>query len=191
MSVVNSLYPIFLKTEQLQFLVVGGGKVALEKLTFLFRSSPNSKVRLIAPRIDDNTLTFIQDKPVTWFKKNFEISDLKEVHIVICATNNTLLHRKIHQACRLQKILINVADTPHLCDFYMGAIVTKGDLKIGISTNGKSPTLAKRIRQWLEQILPEDINESIALLQHYRKTLSGDFDQKIKSLNEITKSLLS
>jgi siroheme synthase-like protein len=83
-----------------------------------------------------------------------------------------------------------VADTPPLCDFYLGSIVQKGDLKIAISTNGKSPTLAKRIRAFLEDVIPEDIQTSLDQLEEARKTLKGDFQQKITQLNELTKNLI-
>lgn len=73
----------------------------------------------------------------------------------------------------------------------MGSIVTKGNLKIGISTNGKSPTLAKRLRQWLEAVLPEDINQLLDYLQQYRDSLKTDFDGKVKALNKLTKDLIS
>jgi len=86
--------------------------------------------------------------------------------------------------------LINVADTPELCDFYLGSIVTKGDLKIAISTNGKSPTLSKRIREFFEAILPENIDELILNLHDYRNTLKGNFEEKVNKLNEITSSFL-
>ena len=72
----------------------------------------------------------------------------------------------------------------------MGGIVTKGNLKIGISTNGKSPTLAKRLRQWLEAILPEEIDPLLETLRKYRKTLKKDFEFKVKEMNKITESLI-
>ena len=72
----------------------------------------------------------------------------------------------------------------------MGGIVTKGNLKIGISTNGKSPTLAKRIRQFLEELLPEEINDLLDTLQNHRKTLDGDFEFKVNEMNKMTKSIL-
>ena len=86
--------------------------------------------------------------------------------------------------------MINVADTPELCDFYLGSIVTKGDLKIAISTNGKSPTLSKRLREFFEDVLPENVNDLILNLNEYRKTLKGDFEEKVNALNEITKNFL-
>ena len=86
--------------------------------------------------------------------------------------------------------MVNVADTPDLCDFYMGGIVTKGNLKVAISTNGKSPTVAKRLRQWLEAVLPDEIDDLLETLRQYRKTLKGDFDYKVKAMNEVTKNLI-
>ena len=83
-----------------------------------------------------------------------------------------------------------MADTRDQCDFYMGGIVTKGNLKIGISTNGKSPTLAKRLRQWLEAILPEEIDPLLETLRKYRKTLKNDFEFKVKEMNKVTESLI-
>ena len=101
-----------------------------------------------------------------------------------------MVNQKIHYFCKKKRILVNVADTPDLCDFYMGGIVTKGNLKIGISTNGNSPTLAKRIRQFLEELLPEEINDLLDTLQNYRKTLDGDFEFKVNEMNKMTKSIL-
>jgi precorrin-2 dehydrogenase/sirohydrochlorin ferrochelatase len=86
--------------------------------------------------------------------------------------------------------LVNIADTPELCDFYLGGIVTKGNLKIAISTNGKSPTAAKRIRQLLEEVLPDELDELLENLNSYRATLKGDFEYKVKAMNEVTEGLV-
>ena len=77
-----------------------------------------------------------------------------------------------------------------LCDFYLGSIVQKGSLKIGISTNGQSPTAAKRIKEMLNESLPDELDELIQNLQLVRNQLQGDFKQKVIQLNEITKSLV-
>ena len=86
--------------------------------------------------------------------------------------------------------MVNVADTPDLCDFYLGGIVTKGNVKIAISTNGKSPTTAKRLRQLLEEVIPEDINELVENINKYRETLKGDFEYKVETLNKLTEGLV-
>jgi len=86
--------------------------------------------------------------------------------------------------------LVNVADSPSQYDFYMGSIVTKGNLKIGISTNGKSPTFAKRLRQWLENFLPEQIDDILNKLYIYSLQIKGDFEQKVEAMNEVTENLI-
>ncbi|MDB2456577.1 bifunctional precorrin-2 dehydrogenase/sirohydrochlorin ferrochelatase [Flavobacteriaceae bacterium] len=188
---VNELYPIFLKTEQLEFLIVGGGNVALEKLEFLLKSSPNAKITMIAPFYREATLDFVSNRPnVKLIHRTFNSFFLKGKHVVIATTDKPVVNKRVHYFCKKKRILVNVADTPDLCDFYMGAIVTKGNLKIGISTNGKSPTLAKRIRQFLEELLPEEVNDLLDTLQNYRNTLNGDFEFKVNEMNKVTKSIL-
>ena len=72
----------------------------------------------------------------------------------------------------------------------MGGIVTKGNVKIAISTNGKSPTTAKRLRQFFEDVIPENINDLVKNLNEFRKTIKGDFEEKVTTLNEFTKGLI-
>ena len=79
---------------------------------------------------------------------------------------------------------------PTLCDFYLGSIVTRGPLKVGISTNGQSPTFAKRFRQLLEEALPHTLPELIANLKSIRDRLTGNFEEKVERLNAVTASLL-
>jgi precorrin-2 dehydrogenase/sirohydrochlorin ferrochelatase len=187
----NTLFPIFLKLDQLNTLVVGGGNVALEKVSALLQNSPDARVRIIATFFRADTLAFIKKFPqVTYEEREFVKEDLIGRDLIICATDNVELHQKIKKLAIVQNLLCNVADTPSLCDFYLGSIVQKGDLKIAISTNGKSPTLAKRIRAFLEEVIPGDIQESMDGLEAYRKSLKGDFEAKIKALNELTKGLI-
>jgi siroheme synthase-like protein len=88
-----------------------------------------------------------------------------------------------------KKLLVNVADTPELCDFYLGSIVQKGNLKIAISTNGKSPTIAKRIKEVLNETIPDEIESLLQNMQGIRNKMSGDFAEKVKQLDELTKKL--
>lgn len=187
---MNTLYPIFIKAHQLQFLIVGGGYVALEKLEFLYKSSPEAQVTLLAPFVRPETLAFIKDKPIQITLKKYHRRYLKSKNIVIATTDSPEVNLKVNRDCKARHILVNVADTPDQCDFYMGGIVTKGNLKIGVSTNGKSPTLAKRMRQWLEEILPEEIDPLLETLRKYRKTLKNDFEYKVKAMNKVTESLI-
>lgn len=188
----NELYPIFLKVHQLNVLIVGGGSVALEKLSFLLKSSPNAQVTMIALEFSEELIALASEYNILLVHNAYYTGNyLDQQHLVIAATNNAKVNKEIYDDAKKRHLLVNVADTPELCDFYLGGIVTKGNIKIAISTNGKSPTMAKRLRQFFEEVIPEEIDELAQNLNHYRKTIKGDFRSKVKKLNKITEGLLS
>ncbi len=188
----NKLFPVFLKLEVLNLLIVGGGNVGLEKLSAVLNNSPEAKVTVVAGMFLPELLEFVKDYPqVVLCHRNFEWDDLDGRDVVILATDNPNLHASIKEAAAARHLLCNVADTPHLCDFYLGSIVQKGDLKIAISTNGKSPTMAKRMREFLDDIIPENVQTLLENLREIRKSIKGDFQEKIRVLNEVTASMLS
>lgn len=186
----NNLYPIFLKTAQLNILIVGGGNVAEEKLTFLTKSSPDAKVTLVSPMFREGTSELAKKYDVTLITDTYSKEYLKGNHLVIATTDNPKVNIQVYEDCRALDKLVNVADNPPYCDFYMGGIVTKGNVKVAISTNGKSPTTAKRLRQFFEEVIPEDIDEMVQNLNEYRKTIKGDFEHKVDKMNEITQKLV-
>ncbi len=187
---MNELYPIFLKVSQLNILIVGGGVVALEKLTFLLKSSPHANVSLVSLDFIPEVQKIIAKKGFDSKTKPYDSSDLEHRSLVIGATNDMEVNKQIYRDAKAKNILVNIADNPPFCDFYMGGIVTKGNLKIAISTNGKSPTMAKRLRQFFEEFLPDDINDLLDNVNDYRNTLKKDFDFKVAELNNLTKSIL-
>src|SRR5690606_2075245 len=158
----NPLFPVFLQLNELHVLLVGGGKVGLEKLTALLENSPKATVTVVAREISNDVRAYVADYPgVRLLERAFEDPDLNDVDLVVVASNNPQLNTHIRTECRKRHLLINVADKPDLCDFYLGSIVKKGNLKLGISTNGKSPTIAKRIKELLNDALPEEIDETL------------------------------
>jgi len=189
---MNQLYPIFLKANKLPILIVGGGKVGYEKLSFILKNSPQARIILVATKISKaiRSLLYGREHQVTLIERPFQLLDLERKSLVIVATNNSRLNKYVWSHAKDRDLLVNVADVPHLCDFYLGSIVTKGDLKIAISTNGKSPTFAKRLRQLLEQILPEEIDDLLDNMYDFRQQLGVDFERKVKILNALTESLL-
>lgn len=192
MAEKNNLYPVFLKLETLHTLLVGGGNVALEKLQSLLGNSPAAVITIVAPLIREELGEFIKDySGVNIIERKFEASDLDEKDIVIVAIDDKEASKEIKQLASVRKLLVNVADTPDLCDFYLGSIVQKGNLKIAVSTNGKSPTIAKRVKETLNDTLPEEIDELLNNMQQIRDKLSGDFAEKVKELNELTKQLVT
>lgn len=186
----NNLYPIFLKSKNLNFLIVGGGFVAEEKLSFLLKSSPEAKVTMVSPMFRQGTLDLSKKGSVELIQDRYQKKYIKNKHIVIATTDVPEVNVQIWKDCRAEAKLVNVADNPPYCDFYMGGIVTKGNVKIAISTNGKSPTTAKRLRQFFEEVIPENIDELVKNLNKYRKTIKGNFEEKVEKLNEFTKSLV-
>ena len=187
----NNLYPIFLKAKALHVLIVGGGNVAEEKLHFLLKSSPDAKVTIVSPMFREETLALANAFDVELIYDRYDNSFLKGKHLVIATTDVPDVNVEVYNDCKARHILVNVADNPPYCDFYMGGIVTKGHVKIAISTNGQSPTTAKRLRQFFEEVLPEDVNDLVQNLNEFRKTIKGDFEQKVQTLNEFTKGLIS
>ena len=187
----NNLFPIFLKLDQLETLIVGGGNVGLEKLSGLLRSSPEVKVTLVADRFHPEVIQIAKDyRNVRLVERKFRNRDLQGKDLLILATDDVTLHERIRVLARKRRLIVNVADTPALCDFYLGSVVTKGNIKIGISTNGKSPTMAKRMREFFEDVLPENTNELLDNMQKIRDRIKGDFRNKVDTLNQITSSWL-
>ena len=186
----NNLYPIFLKTSKLAILIVGGGYVAEEKLTFLTKSSPDASVTIISPMFRERTLELAKEHKVELIADVYHKKHLQGKHIVISTTDIPEINIQVYNDCRKLDKLVNAADNPPYCDFYMGSIVTKGNVKIALSTNGKSPTTAKRLRQFFEDVIPEDISKMVQNLSEYRKTIKGDFEEKVEKMNEITQKLI-
>ena len=188
----NRLFPVFLKLESLDLLVIGGGKVGLEKLQALLNNAPETKIRLVALQIDSEIFE-LQKKysSVSIFEKAYHPNDLDGAELVVVAVNDIALSEVIRQDAKARGLLVNVADKPELCDFYLGSIVTKGNLKIAISTNGKSPTIAKRLKEIIGDIIPEEMEEVLEHLERIRKRIKGDFREKVKRLNELTKVLVN
>ena len=186
----NHLFPVFLKLENLSLLIVGGGYVALEKLNAVLSNSPETAITLVAPQISDEIKALALSYKIELIERPYQSTDLLHVDLVIAALNDRLVSEQVSQDAAAQGKLINVADKPDLCDFYLGSIVQKGSLKIAISTNGKSPTIAKRLKEVLGEMIPGEMEEVLQNVQIIRSDLKGDFQHKVKKLNELTKGLV-
>ena len=190
---MNHLFPIFLKLNNydLHLLIVGGGYVGLEKIEAVLGNSPEAKITLVAPEIRAEIREIAAQNPhVMLLQRAFEDSDLDNKDLVIVATNDKQENKRIKQLARARHLLCNVADTPDECDFYLSSIVKKGNLKVAISTNGMSPTLAKRLREVLTEALPDDLETAMEQLKGVRDLLRGDFEYKVQELNRITEVLV-
>jgi siroheme synthase-like protein len=185
----NQLFPVFFRMDKINLLVVGAGVVGWEKISTLFVHCQNTlKIRVVAPEINPEILLLASENPQQFeiFQKPFDENDLEGMDLVIAATCIESLNQEVQKLAKKRKILANIADTPDLCDFYLGSVVKKGNLKLAISTNGKSPTLSKRLREMLTDALPEEIDELLDNLEAIRASLKGDFQEKVNKMNAIT-----
>lgn len=187
----NHLFPVFLKLEKLNLLLIGGGYVAREKLDALLTNSPQAKIKLVAGTISEEVKKIVLQNQIPFEERDFEPRDLKGADLAIIAINDKTVSRSIHVCCRERGILTNVADTPEYCDFYLSSVVQKGNLKIAISTNGKSPTIAKRVKEVLNNAFPDEMEDLLSNMQKIRNSLQGDFSDKVRQLNDITRVLSS
>lgn len=187
----NELFPVFLKLNELHTVLIGAGTIGLEKLNAVLANSPQARVTVIASAILPEVHHLAAEyKGVTIVQKTFADTDLDRADLVIAATGNPELNDYVRQSARDRKLLVNIADKPALCDFYLGSIVQKGNLKIAISTNGKSPTVAKRIKEALNDGIPDEIDTTLTQVNQLRNSLQGNFTEKVRQLNELTAILV-
>lgn len=188
---VNPLFPVFLKLNQLSVLLVGGGNVAMEKLAAVLHNSPETSITLVATQISDDIKELAQLYPrLILIERSYNDSDIDNADLVIAAVNDLELSEQISNDAKQKGKLINVADKPDLCDFYLGSIVQKGSVKIAISTNGKSPTIAKRLKEVLNDMIPDEMEDVLNNIQSIRKNIPGGFEEKVKQLNVLTQGLV-
>ena len=190
MPIANPLFPVFLKLEQLRVLLVGGGNVGLEKLTAILRNSPETTVTVVSLTFLPALRTLAARHPGVQLRVGpYADAYLDAADVVFAATDDPALHRRIQAAARARRLLVNVADTPALCDFYLSSVVQKGALKVAVSTNGQSPTVAKRLRAVLEAALPEELDAVLQNMPAIRQQLTGDFARKVRVLDAVTAGL--
>lgn len=164
-----TLFPIFLKLAKRRCLVIGAGKIAEEKIEGLLPTG--AEIRVVAPKTTPRIRALAQDQRITLDTRAFRASDFKGVFLVVAATSSPALHKKIYREARRQKVLCNVVDDPRHCDFYYGSVVRRGALQIAISTSGKSPALAQRIRKILHRQFGPEYEEWLAALGEAREKL--------------------
>ena len=177
-----SLFPMFLKLEGRQCLVVGAGAIAQEKMPSLLEAG--AKVKIVAPQVAEPIAELARSGKVSLEQREFVESDLDGVFLVIAATSLSYLNRQVFEAARARRILCNAVDDPDNCDFYYGSVVRRGDLQIAISTAGHSPALAQRLRKQLETQFGPEYSDWLRELAATREDLfSRDIDpQQRKSL---------
>jgi precorrin-2 dehydrogenase/sirohydrochlorin ferrochelatase len=163
---MSALFPAFLKLEGRQCLVVGGGVIAEQKIPGLIESG--ARLVVVAPSVSPAIRSLANSKSVTWLSREFVPADLDGVFLVIAATGDAVVNERVFREAEKRGILCNAVDEPERCHFYYGSVVRRGDLQIAISTNGKSPALAQRIRVELEKLFDSSYGEWLNWLGNVR-----------------------
>src|SRR5215471_71583 len=143
-----SLFPMFVKLQGRLVVVVGGGEIASAKIDNLLRSG--ARVKLVAPEVHMSLAGFIRTRKIEWLPRKFEPQDLHGASLVIAASSAPGVNASVFREAESRGIFCNAVDDVQNCHFYNGSVVQRGDLQTVISTNGKSRTLAQRLRQELE-----------------------------------------
>lgn len=144
-----SLFPIFVRLESRLVVVVGGGNIAEGKIPAVL--SAGARIRLVALSITSQITEWVRFGKIEWLPKRFEATDLDDAFLVIAATSAAGVNEAVFREADARGVLCNAVDDIEHCHFYYGAVVQRGDLQIAISTNGKSPALAQRLRVEFER----------------------------------------
>ncbi len=162
-------YPIFLELDSRRVVVIGGGKVAVRKAQALLAAG--ARVVVVAERIDDMMTAQCRGTDAELIKSKYSKNYLAGALLAIAATNNNDLNKQIYKDCQELEVLCNVVDVPELCDFFVPAIVKRGDLQIAIGTEGQCPAYAGHLRKKLEGIFTEQHGQFLAELEKLRKKI--------------------
>jgi len=162
------LYPIYLDLQNKKCVVVGGGEVAQRKVLSLLECS--AKVVVVSPEVTVKLSELVKNSQITWYAREFEPNDLNNAFLVYAATDKPSINSDVSTSAHDYGIsLVNVVDTPAECTFITPSIVARSDLIISISTNGKSPALAKKIRQQLEEQYGPEYGDFLDILGEMRR----------------------
>lgn len=181
-----TLFPAFLKLQNRPVLVVGGGSIASAKIPGLLEAG--AAITVIAPEVNAQVARWARERRIHWLRKCFEPCDLDGKCLVIAATSLCDVNAAVFAEADKRQVLCNAVDDIEHCHFYYGSVVQRGDLQIAISTNGKSPALAQRLRKELEQqFAPEhaDWLDHLGIVREELRAHSSDPEATKRQLHEL------
>jgi precorrin-2 dehydrogenase/sirohydrochlorin ferrochelatase len=171
-------YPIFLELGGRRVVVIGGGSVAVRKAQSLLDA--DARLVVVAERIDKMMTALCKDKKAKLIKSKYSKEYLAGAVLAVAATNNHQLNKRIYKDCQELEVLCNVVDEPELCDFFVPAVVKRGDLKIAVGTEGHCPAFAGHIRKKLEKIFTDEHGRFLEELEVIRKRIIEEVPEENK-----------
>jgi len=182
-------YPIFLDVTGRPCLVVGGGRVAGRKVDALLEAG--AAVRVVSPRLVDSLASLAEHDRISVERRAYRSGDLEGAFLAYAATDDDRLHERIATDAKRAGVLLNVVDRPQWCDFIVPSVARRGDLAVAVSTSGRSPVMARRIRQDIEAALGPEYESAIALFAGLRRLLAErgwSFDRRKELFDRLLES---
>jgi len=191
---VTNLYPIMIKLENQQTLVVGGGNVAFRKTRDLLEAG--AIVKVISPEFAKEFTKLQSDFPKQLIleAREYSFGDIDGSVLVFSATDNPTVNHNVFTECSSKGILMNSVDDPPNCSFYLSSFFTQGDLLIAVSTNGSSPAMAAKLRRQIQANLPNNIDDNLFALKKARSLLKESekcFGLTFHDRSEILKKIVA
>ncbi len=173
-----SFFPAYIKLENRKILVIGGGKIAGDKISHLLDFTKN--ITIVSPKIETRVEEFIKNYSLKYINREYQKDDINGFYIVIVAADDIELQKRVYKECQKKRILCNSVDSIDYCDFIFPSYIKKGDLTIAVSTSGASPSLSKYLRGSIEKLIPNDIDKFLKELKNIRLKLpKGKERQKL------------
>lgn len=176
---MNTYYPIYVQLHDQPCVVIGGGRIAEGKVEGLLAAE--AKVTIIAPELTPGLQKLIDEKPIAYIPRSYQPGDLSGAFLVICATDQAEVNHQVWQEANSNHQLVNVVDDTPRCNFIAPSILRKGDLTIAISTSGKAPALAVRLKEQLQREIGPQYARFLELAGELREPLAQhvpDFESR-------------
>ena len=167
---MNTYYPVYIQLREQPCVVIGGGKIAEGKVQGLLAAG--AKVTVVSPELTSHLHELVKQNQITYITRTYQTGDLTGAFMVICATDQVEINHKVWQEASANRQLVNVVDDTPRCNFIAPAILRKGDLTLAISTAGKAPALAVRLKERLQEQLGTEYERFLELSGQLREPLA-------------------
>ena len=175
MQFQDSYFPLFISLKNRHFLIIGGGKIAHDKLKKLLEFTRN--IRLISLEFSLEVLELVEKHSLVCERREYKSEDLEGVDFVVVAANDEIIHKKVYEDSRDFGVFVNSVDNQEFCDFIFPSIIKEENLTLAISTNGASPAISRYLKRFLNSKLPKNLNSFIKEMKDLRKSLPKGKDR--------------